>query len=41
MGCGAVCGNNTSVLQPNQYSQKTVFRLIPLLNHKKYFVSEQ
>ncbi len=31
MGCGAVCGDNNTIYQPNQYSLQTFLKLIPEL----------
>ncbi len=38
MGCGAVCGKNSSIYEPNQFSQKIVLSMIPKLKHSKEFM---
>ena len=40
MGCGAVCGDNTTIYQPNQYSVKIFLKIIPQLKPVNQLISE-
>jgi hypothetical protein len=40
MGCGAVCGSNSSIYEPNNFSRDSIDKLLPLLTDSHGFISK-